>query len=95
MIDIGTTVGGAADIGRGSVHNSQVRGGQDASTKIGKRSLDITGRLAVGRPEDSTSEIGESKRKVSTEGAAQFSAHTAGVKTYKGESCGRKHQWGY
>ena len=52
---IGTTKGETTDRGGGGVHNYQVRGGQDAATKIGESSLDLTGYMAVGSPVDNTS----------------------------------------
>ena len=69
---VGTTVGEAVDRGRGGFQNSQGAVVQEAETKSGEISLDITGDLEVVRPEDITSERGEIKREGSMEGAAQF-----------------------
>ena len=69
---VGTTVGEAVDRGRGGFQNYQGAVVQEADTKSGEISLDLTGNLEVVRPEDITSERGESKRKGSMEGAAQF-----------------------
>ena len=65
-MSIGNATGETADRGRGGVHNSQERSGQEMATKSGDISLDLTGNLAVRIPEESSSERGESKRKGST-----------------------------
>ena len=54
MIVIGTTDGETIDRRGGGACNSQGRSGKDAVTKSGERSLDLTGNLAVGIPEDRT-----------------------------------------
>ena len=90
-MDSGTTVGDSKDRRRGGIHKSQGIGRQNVATKSSESSLDLASDLEIGRLEDSTSERGESERKVSTEGAARVSARTARGQTSKVASVSKQH----
>ena len=53
-MSIGTTKCETADRGGGGIHNSQRRRGQEAVTKSGEISLDLTGIMSVDILEDAT-----------------------------------------